>query len=63
MDKAQEQFCDYCGESQGHFQYSRRFEGPLICGKPECNRWAVEEERAQLDERREAAERDDYGRY
>lgn len=63
MSTEKEQFCDYCGESQGRFAHSRRFDGPVVCGGPDCQREATADYRAEMSERRERAEEDDYSRY
>ena len=44
-----ERFCAWCGESMGVFEWSRE-DGPLSCGKRECNRYAREEREAQREE-------------
>ena len=56
-----EHFCFNCGESCGSY-----FAVPgdiHTCGAAECEREARYADQADRTERREAAERDDYGRY
>ena len=57
------QFCDFCGELLGTFEWSHLIDGPLTCGEPDCERAAREDERARDDEARQAAQDDDYGKY
>ncbi len=61
--EAKLQHCENCGEELGRFKHSRRLDGPLVCGKPECARAARDEERLDLEERQARAEEDGYGRY
>ena len=63
MSEPKMQHCDFCGEEMGIFKWSRRFDGPLNCGSPECERDEREQERQADEEARAAAEQDDYGAY
>lgn len=54
------QFCDWCGEPQGTFDYDRYLRGPLSCGQPECDRGLDDADR---DRASREAEADDYERY
>src|SRR5688500_13825898 len=58
-----EQFCFYCGEPQGVFQWDSRLDGPVACGSVECQREARYEVRAQREEAMERAREDGYSLY
>lgn len=55
-----EQTCAYCGDSMGVFEHSNRLDGPLSCGKRECNRYVDDEAAA---EREAAHQRADDGEW
>lgn len=57
------QYCFNCGEFLGEFEHSNRLDGPLSCGKAECERAGAEEERSEREYRRQSAEEDDFNRY
>lgn len=58
-----EQFCFYCGEPQGVFEWSARLDGPVACGSATCQREARYGRRAQLEEAAERAREDGYSLY
>lgn len=57
---AKEQSCSYCGDPMGCFEHSNRLDGPLSCGKRECNAY-VRDEAEQA--REDAHERADQGEW
>lgn len=57
-----EQFCEFCGEALGFFDHYYG-DGPLACGKAECNRYAREAVAAQQEDARDRAEQDGYSLY
>lgn len=52
--------CSNCGTQ---FECESWLRAPYSCGEADCEKEAADSERYAHDERREAAERDDYGRY
>lgn len=61
MSKQKMKYCAYCGDELGMTESWDR--EPESCGKLECQREVAHMYRAERDERREAAEADDFGRY
>lgn len=50
-----EQTCTYCGDPMGVFEHSR-LDGPLSCGKRECERYVRDEADAEREEAHQRAE-------
>lgn len=57
----QMQHCDWCGADAGYFV--RAWGDIVSCGKSTCDREVRNMEEAARDERRERAEKDDFGMY
>lgn len=58
-----QQYCEYCGESLGEFEWSLRWDGHLTCGKAECDREARRDELADEEEAAARAAADRFERY